>query len=220
MFKSHLLTAILTSIITCFTVYSLADPVKRLSRNYTQAIVDAHIRLLYRLGHSEAVITALNDRFYNPFTLDEILAKDKQWHNSVELQTQITQNPIAQEMAQLVASTQYSIAEIMLVDLNGALVAAYPTTTDFWQGDEDKFQRAITNSKFYISPAKWDESTQDYSFFVAMAIYRGAEKLGALIAGLNVTEEYMLSMGLERLLELRQQESSTPKETDAIEEKP
>ncbi len=90
----------------------------------------------------------------------------------------------------------------MLTDSFGALLAAYPITTDYWQGDEAKFIAPIKLAGVYISDSKWDESSKVYSFFVSIPISLDGEFLGVLISGLDVSSEYIMDMSLQDLLQL------------------
>lgn len=38
-------------------------------------------------------------------------------------------------------------SEAFVTDAKGANVAAYPATSDYWQGDEDKFTKAFASGK-------------------------------------------------------------------------
>lgn len=90
----------------------------------------------------------------------------------------------------------------MLTDSFGGLIAAFPETTDFWQGDEEKFKQPVIKAGAYISNAEWDESTRAFSFFVSVPISKDDEFLGVLIAGIDVTKAYLIQMPLEELVKV------------------
>ena len=91
----------------------------------------------------------------------------------------------------------------MLTDSFGALLASYPITSDYWQGDESKFIMAVKNKGIYISGPNWDESSKTYSFFVSLPVIQQGKLLGVLVAGLDVSSEYMMDMSLQQLLDLK-----------------
>lgn len=175
------------------------DMLNRLNKQYKQILIDSHIGVLFQLSQQTKTTEMLKQRNENPLSLAQIIAIDKNWPQDKKRQLQITQNQLAKHLANLIDSQHYSFAELMLVDANGALVAAYPLTSDFWQGDEDKFTKAIETNNFSVTSAQWDESTQRYSFFITVPIADNTKTIGALIAGLKVTPEYMQS--LEKALE-------------------
>ena len=52
------------------------------------------------------------------------------------------------------------IGEIFIVDKHGGNVALSRPTTDWFQGDEDKFIKPVTTNTLYISPVEKDSSSQ------------------------------------------------------------
>ncbi|WP_016956428.1 PDC sensor domain-containing protein [Catenovulum agarivorans] len=197
--KVHKFPAKLQGLILLFSFllpHSIAntDMLKRLNKQYKQILIDSHIGILFQLSQRAVTTDLLKQRIDTPLSLAQIIEIDKNWSNDKNRQTQITQNQLAKYLSVLINSQHYSFAELMLVDANGALVAAYPLTSDFWQGDEDKFTKAIETNNFSVTPAQWDESTQRYSFFMTVPITQNTQTIGALIAGLKVTPEYMQSL--------------------------
>ncbi|WP_440906030.1 PDC sensor domain-containing protein [Catenovulum sp. SX2] len=170
------------------------DMLNRLNKQYKQILIDSHIGVLFQLSQQTQTLELLKQRNNQPLSLAQIIEIDKNWPKDKNRQLQITQNPLAKHLSSLIDSHHYSFAEIMLVDANGALVAAYPLTSDFWQGDEDKFTVSIETKNYSVTPAQWDESTQRYSFFMTVPITADTQTIGALIAGLKVTPEYMQSL--------------------------
>jgi len=61
----------------------------------------------------------------------------------------------------------------------------------------------VKQQKYYISDARWDESSEAYSFFLAEPIYMEGELLGVLIAGIDVTIEYIMRMPFDQLVKLQ-----------------
>lgn len=109
------------------------------------------------------------------------------------------------EMARIIAAQDASIAmnrwqkdheslvtEVMLTNSIGALVAMSRLSSDFWQGDEAKFEHHIRKdaSNLYISPIYYDESTSRFQVIVSKPIIAESRWLpvGVLIIGLDVEE--------------------------------
>lgn len=177
-----------------FNSVASADMLSRLNKQYRQILIDSHIGILSQLSQQQATLDLLQQRHANPLSLTQILEIDNNWPQDKSWHLQVTQHAVAKRFASLINSQHYSFAELMLVDANGALIAAYPLTSDFWQGDEDKFKVAIEKSNFSVTKAEWDESTQRYSFFLTIPMQQNNQTIGALIAGLKVTPEYMQSL--------------------------
>jgi hypothetical protein len=58
--------------------------------------------------------------------------------------------------------SQGTIVEFFVTDCNGMNVGQSTETTDYWQGDEDKFLKtfALGSNDIFIDKAERDESTQ------------------------------------------------------------
>ncbi|EWH10632.1 hypothetical protein DS2_07363 [Catenovulum agarivorans DS-2] len=166
----------------------------RLNQQYQQTLIDNHMGVMRQLAQHKLTLDLLQQRNQNPLPLTKILEIDKNWSNNQFWHNQVTNNPITEKFAKLVQAKLYGFSELMLVDTAGALVAAYPLTSDFWQGDEEKFIVAMNKQMFSVTSANWDHSTQRYSFFVTVPIQQDNLSLGALIAGLAVTPQYMQSL--------------------------
>ncbi len=85
-----------------------------------------------------------------------------------------------------------AITEIFTMDLNGLNVAASDTTSDYWQGDEDKFSQTylIGAGAVHISDVEFDESSQSYQAQVSITLVDPGTNaaIGAMTVGLNADE--------------------------------
>jgi chromosome condensin MukBEF ATPase and DNA-binding subunit MukB len=79
-------------------------------------------------------------------SLQEIKALDEQWINTeteIPLQRQVRENECARELLRLLEK-KTAVVEAFVMDNQGALVGANQLTSDYWQGDEDKWQQRST----------------------------------------------------------------------------
>ena len=80
--------------------------------------------------------------------------------------------------------------EIFAMDAVGLNVAASDVTSDYWQGDEAKWQAtyAAGAGAVHISDVEFDESTQTYQAQVSVTVTDPADgaAIGALTVGVNV----------------------------------
>jgi hypothetical protein len=76
------------------------------------------------------------------------------------------------------------------MDNQGANVAMSDKTSDYWQGDEDKFIKSYNAGKggVHISEIKWDESSQANIVQVSVAVKENDKVIGALTIGLDVDQ--------------------------------
>lgn len=82
-----------------------------------------------------------------------------------------------------------AITEIFLMDAKGLNVAVSDTTSDYWQGDEDKFTMTypLGAGAVHLGEVEMDESSQRYQGQVSITIADPAtgEVLGAMTVGLD-----------------------------------
>ena len=82
------------------------------------------------------------------------------------------------------------ITEIFVMDAKGLNVAASDVTSDYWQGDEAKWQKTFGNGSgdIHISEVEYDDSTGSYQSQVSMPVKDPAtgELIGAITFGINV----------------------------------
>ena len=76
-------------------------------------------------------------------------------------------------------------------DKNGLNVGQSSITSDFWQGDEDKFQKtyAVSDEATFVDEPEWDEDTKTWRDQVSFTLLDSARrKIGAVTVELNLTE--------------------------------
>ena len=81
-----------------------------------------------------------------------------------------------------------AIDEVFLTDNQGANVAAYPPTSDYWQGDEEKWTASYNNGNgvVFIGPLEYDESTQKTQVQISAPVISKDETIGVLVLGVSV----------------------------------
>lgn len=161
------------------------------------AQISATAHDLFRSLEAQVPPTAAIEAGPDTTSLSEILNLDAQWQALAPRQHS--------EMARFIASQEASIAmnrwqknhqslvtEVMLTNSIGALVAMSGLSSDFWQGDEAKFEHHIRKdaNSLYISPVYYDESTSRFQVVVSKPIIAEDRwiPLGVLVIGLDVEE--------------------------------
>ena len=88
------------------------------------------------------------------------------------------------------AETASFVTEVFAMDNHGLNVAQSVETSDYWQGDEAKWQKTYGNGSgdIHISEVEYDDSTGSYQSQVSMPIKDPAtgELIGAITFGINV----------------------------------
>ena len=67
-------------------------------------------------------------------------------------------------------------------------MAAYPPTSDYWQGDEEKWTASYNNGEgvVFIGPLELDESTQKTLVQISAPVISNDETIGVLVLGVSV----------------------------------
>ena len=143
-----------------------------------------------------AAIQAQNEKHAG---MDEaaIIALDEKWRAEVGGASTPTIDPVlngtvADMLRALRDNSEGLFTEIFVMDNLGLNVAASDTTSDFWQGDEAKWQQtySVGTGAVHISDVELDDSTQSYQAQVSIAISDEAgNPVGAATFGVNV--EYL-----------------------------
>ena len=140
---------------------------------------------------SERAVAALSE----PALTKQITDFETRWPaltpESPEMATLLT-NQLARALREFQALNPL-YAEIFITDARGRLVAATHKTSDYWQADEDWWQRAsrVASPRYYGEGIHWDDSAGVYSVDICIPIRRPGETtsppLGVLKAVLNAS---------------------------------
>jgi len=139
---------------------------------------------------------------YNTFT--DILTQDTVWQalapaSMTPLARQILELPASRALAHWQSKQTPLVTEILLIDSQGALSAMSQLSSDYWQGDEAKFQDLVEETSqgltrkrdFWVSPIRYDASTSRFQVIVSFPLpldepNNGVE--GVLSIGLAIEE--------------------------------
>lgn len=86
--------------------------------------------------------------------------------------TPVLENPLSAYLRDIVTDSDGRILEVFVMDGRGLNVAASSPTSDYWQGDEEKFTETYARGagSTHISDIEFDESTQSYQGQISMTI--------------------------------------------------
>lgn len=89
------------------------------------------------------------------------------------------------------------VTEIFVTDTRGLNVAVSDMTSDYWQGDEDKFTQAFAkpNDSLFFDVIRYDESTRHFQSHVSVPLYdlSGREPLGVMVIGVDIEQALSLA---------------------------
>jgi hypothetical protein len=120
---------------------------------------------------------------------------DKDWRAQTDAGSKpmidaILGNAVSQYLRQQKDSTQGLVTEVFVMDNRGLNVGQSDVTSDYWQGDEAKFQKTYSAGPdaIFVDEVEMDESTQTFQSQLSMSITDPAtgEVIGAITVGVNV----------------------------------
>ncbi|AXS42496.1 hypothetical protein D1F64_07040 [Breoghania sp. L-A4] len=125
----------------------------------------------------------------------KIDALDKQWRAEVGASDQpLISATLAKPASVFLAGKREAsgglFSEIFVTDAKGLNVAQSDVTSDYWQGDEAKWQKSFPMGAgaIHLGDVEQDESTQAYQSQVSMTVTDpdSGEPIGAITVGVNV----------------------------------
>jgi hypothetical protein len=145
------------------------------------------------LKHStDAVfVKAVEAQNAKKMTLEEIQAVDKKWMAAEEkmpIQAELQTNECAKALGKIVESLK-GVSESFVMDDKGANVCMSGLTSDYWQGDEAKWQKSFNEGKGGVDAGKvsFDKSANTNLQQVSLPILgKGGKIIGAVTWGLVV----------------------------------
>ena len=123
----------------------------------------------------------------------DIIALDNAWRAEVgagdaPLINRVMSSPVSDQLRRNKEMAEGLITEVFVMDNRGLNVAQSDVTSDYWQGDEDKWRASFGAGAgaIHIGEVELDESTQTYQSQISIAISDDAGVIGAITFGINL----------------------------------
>ena len=191
MLKSSLIMGAAAALSIAVSAAALADDaeIKAKAEEFTQSQVGSWVA-------DASIIAALNaanaaNAAYDQGKIDEL---DKEWRSEVgaashPLIDQIMSSPASAKVKSWCQSGGGVVTEVILMDNKGLNVGICDATSDYWQGDEPKFQKTFSQGPgaVFIDDVEQDSSTQKFQVQSSMTIVDPAtgQAIGAVTIGLD-----------------------------------
>ncbi len=162
-----------------------------LSQQELEELLEVKIRFARHIALNPSIVRAVEAQNSQQLALAEIKRRDDEWKNAgdepIPLIRDITENRVARYFERRVENN-VAIDEVFLTDNQGANVAAFPPTSDYWQGDEEKWTASYNNGDgtVFIGPLEFDESTQKTQVQISAPIVSRDRTIGVLVLGVSV----------------------------------
>ena len=143
-------------------------------------------------GMDAALVEAVKAQNEKGISLDAIKVRDAEWRKVAGLDAEMKammNSTAAKRMSEMEKSQSYFF-ELFLMDNQGANVAMTNKTSDYWQGDEAKWQESFKGGSgaIHIGDVEFDESAQDYLVQISVPVMDAGKAIGAITIGVNIDD--------------------------------
>lgn len=164
-----------------------------IERERVVAGIEPKLRVARHMAFHPTIVRAVIRQNNEQLSPDEIQQRDEEWRSAEgqnALQRRILQNEASQVLKTFIERNA-DFNEAFATDNQGANVAMFPVTSDYWQGDEEKWQKPFNEDRdeAYIGEMELDESTDTVAVQVSIPVLNRGEKVGILVLG--VTQNYL-----------------------------
>lgn len=166
------------------------SPTKSAEDIFREALAERCLAQLQSVAHDDIVVSAVIEaNRANQQTPEQILEKDAQWRKSTASDCPLLVPFLTNPCAEFLKSTQKEhpqYLEIFVMDNKGCIVGESNRTSDYWQGDEDKWIRSFNAGKgtVFIDEVAYDQSTQSYVVQMSVPIF---DSTGATIGAMTTS---------------------------------
>jgi hypothetical protein len=155
-----------------------------------QPVIDLANSTLAKLGTKPVIVAAVKAQNAKNMSLDEIKEMDKKWQAQAgiaDYMKALMESDCGKAVREFRNSAPY-YAEIFVTDNQGANVAMSDKTSDYWQGDEDKFIKSYNggNGVVFVGDVKFDPSSQTYCVQVSVPVKDGNKTIGTITIGVDI----------------------------------
>lgn len=189
-----------------FLAVLLSASAMALSPGHAVSGDDVHVGPVIRFVNSNVrgwlsdplIIAALKARNRANLAIDQrdIDALDATWRTEIEapfhpMIDKALGTPLSHFLKQKEEEALGSITEIFVMDAKGLNVGQSSVTSDYWQGDEDKFRKTFMAGPgaVFVDAANKDESTQMLQSQVSLTIVDESNRpIGAITIGVNLDQ--------------------------------
>jgi hypothetical protein len=148
----------------------------------------ARMELATGVAHDAGIVGFVQAKNEQQEPAAEIQKRDARWKSGgeAELRKETTTGPCAERLRALTKGDPF-VLEAFLMDNQGALVCSTHETSDYWQGDEAKWQKPMKDGlEAFVDEPAYDESTQSYALQISVPVQRAGARIGALTFTLKV----------------------------------
>jgi hypothetical protein len=176
-------------LVATFTAPAAAQELS-LSQEQLEVVLAPKIKAVKRLAANPTIIDAVKAQNAEETTIEQIKQIDNEWRSTKTLtafKISLQRNPAGRFLRRRIRRDP-TYGEAFLTDKRGANVAAYPATSDYWQGDETKFTASYNDGKgkVFVGGVEYDESSQTNAAQVSVPVIDQGKAIGVLVMGVQL----------------------------------
>jgi hypothetical protein len=176
-------------LVATFTAPAAAQELS-LSQEQLEVVLAPKIKAVERLAANPTIVDAVKAQNAEETTIEQIKQIDNEWRSTKTLtafKISLQRNPAGRFLRRRIRRDP-TYGEAFLTDKRGANVAAYPATSDYWQGDETKFTASYNDGKgkVFIGDVEYDESSQTNAAQVSVPVIDQGKAIGVLVMGVQL----------------------------------
>ena len=174
-------------------VLAQSEPTRTIGDEELTELLRVKLRAVRHMALNPRLVRAVRRQNAQALGAETIEQRDRIWQAGKELtafKRSLQESPAGQFLMRTVNSND-SFNEAFLTDSAGANVAAFPATSDYFQGDEEKWANSFNGGqgKLFIGPLELDDSTGTQAVQVSAPVVDRGRTIGVLVVG--VTLDYL-----------------------------
>lgn len=172
------------------TVASMSALGQQMTDAQLKELLDSKIRVVRIFSNNPVLVKAVQNQNAEKLSLDTIKQRDREWSNTGEptsFMLSLQQNKAGVFLKKRI-DTNSAFSEAFLTDNQGANVAMYPPTSDYWQGDEEKWTASFNGGKgqVFVGKIEQDASTGTASTQISVPVIDQNKTIGVLVMGIKL----------------------------------
>ena len=179
-------TFMLSTALICFSSAPQALAEQAISTDAAKAFIESNVSWLNDATIIDAV-KAQNAK-YAGISESDVIDLDKKWRADDQSLIQPTlENALSNFLKSKLEESDGQFTEIFVMDDKGLNVGQSALTSDYWQGDEAKWQETYAKGagSIHVSDVDFDESSQTYQVQISTTISDGDTVIGAITLGVD-----------------------------------
>ena len=150
------------------------------------------IETVTEIANNAVVISAVRKQNRKSLPQEKIEELDAAWqatNDDTPFKKSLQENEAGKYFQSLIDFNESIYTEAFLTDRRGANVAAYPATTDYWQGDEEKWLASFNDSagEIFVGKVAFDQSTRTKAIQISVPVMDNDKAIGVLIVGIRLS---------------------------------